>query len=276
MKYPCSQCKSAMTLLEIIFVIVILGIVSSIGAEIIANVYQGYIVQRAQYRANLKTELVLNAIGNRLHSAIKSTIVYREHNISDTPIPITSNVVPENVRVLQWVGADRDSFEAINSDTNLTPGWSGFCDLNASTKTTIVTPGSSLTLARDIISNLGGDINKSAIFFADANDYNISDITDENITLETNASEITERYKLAWTSYAIEIDKNNNMILHYHFTPWTGTDITNDKKSILIRNVSNFRINAKEESIRIKLCIEERLSADINDTVHSCKEKVIF
>ncbi len=276
MKYPCSQCKSAMTLLEIIFVIVILGIVSSIGAEIIANVYQGYIVQRAQYRANLKTELVLNAIGNRLHSAIKSTIVYREHNISDTAIPITSNVVPENVRVLQWVGADRDSFEAINSDTNLTPGWSGFCDLNASTKTTIVTPGSSLTLARDIISNLGGDINKSAIFFADANDYNISDITDENITLETNASEITERYKLAWTSYAIEIDKNNNMILHYHFTPWTGTDITNDKKSILIRNVSNFRINAKEESIRIKLCIEERLSADINDTVHSCKEKVIF
>ncbi|MCB4762456.1 MAG: type II secretion system protein, partial [Sulfurovum sp.] len=43
-------------MLEVVFVTVILGIVASIGAEIIANVYESYIVQRAQYRAAIKTE----------------------------------------------------------------------------------------------------------------------------------------------------------------------------------------------------------------------------
>ncbi len=46
--------RSAFSMLELIFVIVILGIVSSIGAELIAKVYENYIVQRALHRSSLK------------------------------------------------------------------------------------------------------------------------------------------------------------------------------------------------------------------------------
>jgi len=57
--------RRGFSMLELIFVIVILGIVSSIGAEIIANVYESYIVQRAQHRASIKTELAAIQIANR-------------------------------------------------------------------------------------------------------------------------------------------------------------------------------------------------------------------
>ena len=63
-------------MLELIFVIVILGIVSSIGAEIIAKIYGQYIIQRAQHRASIKTELAATQIANRLRYAIPGT-VYR-------------------------------------------------------------------------------------------------------------------------------------------------------------------------------------------------------
>jgi len=89
-----SHTRSALTMIELIFVIVILGIVSSIGAEIIANTYESYIIQRAEYRASMKTELALNQIANRLRYAIPGTVGFRTTKASAfTPItsPNTGN-----------------------------------------------------------------------------------------------------------------------------------------------------------------------------------------
>ncbi len=49
--------RKAFSIIEIVFVIVILGIVASIASDIIVQVYDSYIVQRAVYRVNYKTEL---------------------------------------------------------------------------------------------------------------------------------------------------------------------------------------------------------------------------
>ncbi|MCW8821398.1 MAG: prepilin-type N-terminal cleavage/methylation domain-containing protein, partial [Sulfurovum sp.] len=62
--------RTAFSMLELIFVIIILGIVSSIGAEIIAQVYESYIVQRATHRSSIKTELAATQIANRLTYAV--------------------------------------------------------------------------------------------------------------------------------------------------------------------------------------------------------------
>ncbi len=48
----------AFTMLELIMVIVILGIVSSIGSSLIAKTFESYIVQRALHKASMATELV--------------------------------------------------------------------------------------------------------------------------------------------------------------------------------------------------------------------------
>jgi len=58
--------KQAFTMLEIVFVIVILGVVASIGSKIIVQVYEGYIIQKAVHDASVKTELAINLLANRL------------------------------------------------------------------------------------------------------------------------------------------------------------------------------------------------------------------
>jgi len=106
-----SQTKKAFSMIELIFVIVILGIVSSIAANIIAQVYESYIVQRAQYRATSKTELALTQIANRLRYAIPGTIGFRANKSST--FKFITDINSGNDKVLQWVSYDGDSFEAI-------------------------------------------------------------------------------------------------------------------------------------------------------------------
>ena len=81
MKYK-SICikQKAFTLLEVIIVILILGIVASIGSGIIANVYENYLLQRATYRASLKTELAAQQIANLLSYRIPHTTIAKNPN----------------------------------------------------------------------------------------------------------------------------------------------------------------------------------------------------
>lgn len=268
-------------MLELIFVIVILGIVSSIGAEIIVNVYEQYIVQRAQHRASLKTELATLQIANRLHYAIPGTI-YRIKNdgtLESIESSFASGTGDDYVG-LQWVGYDADSFEAISSNaTPREPGWSGFCDLDASSEDSIKTLGSKLALTDDIIANLSSGtkgLSDAALYFPyQDTEHNISGRTgDDVIDLDNNTSRIAEQYKLAWTSYALVVE-NEDLNLYYNFPPSPKASYTNTPKELLLKNISTFKFKGAATGIRFKICREEQIGdADFNIT--ACKEKVAF
>lgn len=264
--------RSAFSMLELVFVIVVLGIVASLGAEMIAKVYENYVVQRAQHRASIKTQLALNQITNRLRYAIPGTIVRR---VGKTGTAETFDQAlgsgQDTYTVLQWVAYDGDSFEAISTDTNRQPGWSGFCDLDASSDTNIVTRGSNFTLTNAIQGNLGGTGAFSVYFPNNLLDYNATG-TSETITLDTAVSTISERYKLAWTSYALVLE-NNGLRLYYNFSPSFASAI-GGTSSLLLENVTNFKFKGGGGTTRIKLCVEE----NIGDTasIPSCKEKAVF
>lgn len=282
--------RLAFSMLELIFVIIILGIVSSIGAELIAKVYESYIVQRAQHRASIKTQLALNQISNRLRYIIPGTIVRRSGK-TGTPQELSEDfggVDPDSFNVLQWVASDGDSFEAITSSastgTARRPGWSGFCDIGSSTgATNIPTPGSNLALADTIIENLsGGDksITDATIFFPnDSTAHPISVAAGESITLGSNTSgRIVERYKLAWTSYALVVE-NGDLHLYYNFPPTSGAIIETAgfKRSLLLKNVVNFKFEGRGQTTRIKICVEEFTDLNVTGTgIQSCKEKAVF
>jgi len=272
------------SMIEVIFVIIILGIVSSIGAEIIAKVYENYIVQRGQHRASLKTQLALKQIENRLKYVIPDTLIRRESKSSSWEIADSLLDTEKSYTVLQWVGSDNESFQAISTDANRKPGWSAFCDLNASDETHISTPGSNLGLADTIINNLSGgtaSITNASIFFPnDTESHAIHSASDELITLENNASRIVERYKLAWTSYALaveEVDSEKNLYLYYNFAPVVGIDIPNDTpRQLLLKNITTFKFKSRGDTIRIKICVKEKIS-DVNSSdIRSCKEKAVF
>lgn len=265
----------AFSLVELIFVIVVLGIVASLGSEIIAKVYESYIVQRAEYRTNIKTELALDEIANRLRYAIPGTVIARQ-SPGGTSVDIT-NVTASDYKVLQWVAYDGDSFEAITSDSDRKPGWSGFCDIKASSASSIATPGSNLGLASEIITKLGGDLGNAVIYFPDGSSYSVRSGSGESIVLDNavpSGSSIFERYKLAWSSYALSVE-SGDLYLYYNFAP-TFAAALGSNKSLLLKGVTNFRFKGSEGSLRIKICKEEKIGADVNDTVRSCKEKVVF
>ena len=293
-------------MLELVFVIIILGIVSSIGAEIIASVYESYIIQRATHRSSIKTELAATQIANRLTYAVPGTVIGR---ISDanSGYRAIDDLDLETYKVMQWMGYDADSFGA-HTAASRRPGWSGLSDIDASNVTSISTPGSQLDLSTTIIDNLSNgtrDLSDAALFFASTyNPTNISytDInnssglsnvasgTGETITLDaaTGTRNISELYKLSWSSYAVVPVQRNGAVctdpatqvcdlhLRYNFQPWNGIRYNDNATSnrVLLRNVTVFRFTGTGNTVRFKICQRENIGDDYNIT--TCKEKAVI
>lgn len=275
-------------MIELIFVIVVLGVVASLGSEMIAKVYKSYILQRAQHRAEIKTELAALQIANRLAAAIPGTVVRKDATGSSptgggTVEEITEPMsLPSNsYTVLQWVGADMDSFNSIGSTADRLPGWSGFIDLNTSDSTHLDSKGSKLSRARTIITNLNGGtfpggFNPAVFFPDDPNAHLVNNLGDNDtrLTLLSPAPRIVEHYKLAWTSYALSVE-NGDLYLYYSFDPIPGWAIPNGTpKSLLLKNVTVFKFRGDGQTIRFKICASEDIGEDCNISV--CKEKAVF
>lgn len=303
-KFIKPKLQRGFTMMELTFVIVILGIVSSIAAEVIAKVYESYVVQRASHRSSIKSELAAMQIVNRLTYAIPNTAIGRV-SAADPTFRAVDDLQNGNFSVLQWAGYDADSFGS-RTVGDERPGWSGFCDIDASSEDTIVTPGSNPTVTNTIIGNLSDgtrNISDAALFFAttytplnigyNADSTGISNVssgTSNSIGLDTKTAtrNISELYKLAWTSYAIVplqrtgglctdplAEVGCDLHLRYNFQPWNGTDYNSAgvASSILLRNVTTFRFTGAGNTIRFKLCQRERVSGDFYIT--TCKEKAV-
>jgi len=292
-----NQFRKAFSMIELIFVIAILGIVSSIGAEIIAQVYEGYVIQRASYRSGVKTELAATQIANRLAYAIPNTVVGRK-SATDGTFASAENITTNDFEVLQWIGYDSDSFGSFNSNANRSPGWSGFADIQASTSTSISTPASKLNaITNTIIGNLSAGsktISSTAIFFpseyattnigygGDSSGlHTVSGASNTAFTVPNMAgSSIKEHYKLAWSSYAIVPIVSaraglHDLFLRYNFQPWSaGSNYQNAPSVLLLRNVSVFQFTASPTTIRFKICQREYVTNTYY--IDSCKEKAVI
>jgi len=299
--------KKAFTIIELIITMVILSIVASITSGLIAKAYKGYNQTNSIHKANLKLEIALSSIVNRLEYAIDGTIVKRKSAIEIEII----NKAPSDYSILEWVGYDKDGFEANNKitgtvhDLKYQPAWSGFCEIKGSTSTLISTPGSDLNFADEVIDILsnhraGLTNNQVAVFFPGNYDYtNIGYIntgpdadgvglikrhSNNTFTLSKPIKRITEHYKLAWSAYAV-VPKNFNatdntfdLVLRYNFKPWNGehynSTYTVNHEKLLATNVTVFKTYATENRIHIKLCIKEKYG--INKNASICKERVVF
>jgi prepilin-type N-terminal cleavage/methylation domain-containing protein len=263
-----ARLSPAFSMIELVFAIVILGIVSSIGAEIIAKVYQSYILQRAEYRATIQTELAATQIANRLAAAIPGTIYRIKNDNSFESIDSALSGNSDDYIGLQWVGSDEDSFSA-----SQTPGWSGFCDLNTSTQSSISTPGSNLAVANTIQTNLGKSGSTFSIYFPYDTTAYLGSGTSNTIALDSNISHMVEHYKLAWSSYALIVE-NGDLYLYYNFAATPKATRSSTTKSLLMKNISTFKFKGAGKTIRFKICKEEDIGEDFNVT--ACKEKVVF
>lgn len=229
--------RLAFSMIELVFVIVVLGIVASISSSTIVEVFKSYIPQKASALASEKTELATMQIANRLSNSVPWSLT--THNNAGVKVPLTSSDVATGdvIEPLEWIGIDNDGFSAANS-------WSGFCDTVAATETTCPTNGSNLINANSAIKGLSGNqvdltgtTQQPVIIFKNANDV----FTDDNLAtpaveepkqlyspacmgmitadkscaitatapnattigMSSGPKSISEHYVLAWSAYAL-------------------------------------------------------------------------
>jgi prepilin-type N-terminal cleavage/methylation domain-containing protein len=296
--------RKALSMIELIFVMVVLGIVASMGATIISQVYSNYINQRALYNSSIKTEIASSIIFNRLSYRLTNTTIGRNASNKNDIELVTNITDSDKYSILEWYGMAVDSFNA--NDKDMRPAWNGFCDVDGSNRIQIATPGSNLTLLKDIIENISNSkISDLAIVFADpqyssTKEYNfkcmgyinsscISRVSDLDINLESfklannDSKRVVEQYKLIRSAYAlVPVNKRDyhgtpvfDLELRYDYQPWQGESY-NDKdtsRGILVRNVSTFRFSGMGDTLRFKICVSENIG---NRNLTTCKEKAVI
>ena len=308
------QFRHGFTMLELIFVMIILGIVSSIASSAIVQIYESYIVQRSLHNASLKSELAINQLANRLTYRVDRSLLARKSGhtgiIEDTDVYPIRDVPISDVNdydSLEWIAYENDGFASSAS-----PGWSGFCDLDASSFTAIKSTGSSFTQENTILNNLAGTASGStpnpAIIFTGTSKYQITKNYETlnmyhasgNIFPVTLAGNIltftgggdrnvtnmvyTEFYQLLASAYAVVPENEHtvngvtvwDLILYSNYQPWLGENYTDGTSSLLAKNVSVFRFKEERNSIRIKLCTVESFGLESDKKMSSCKEKAVI
>jgi prepilin-type N-terminal cleavage/methylation domain-containing protein len=308
--------KKAFTLLEVIFVIVILGIVASIGSSMIVQTFDAYIMQRSVHDASIKTELAINELANRLTYRIDLSLLARKPGQTGTVegtdfyparnVPLAKR---EEFTALEWISYDSDSFEAY-----LAPRWSGYCDLNSSKTdySQIDSVGSNHTHMKNIIKHYtgttdgtggalrfmtasygpaaystaclyGGSGNNGCIFPVTIDKKRFFTFPNTNDGNRTKGQMVySEFYQYATSAFAVVPQKTNSingldvydLNFYYGYQPWENENYKNGKKSILLKNVSVFRFRKEENSIRLKICVIERISD--TDQISICKEKAVI
>lgn len=304
--------RSAFTLIELVMVIVVFGIIASIGAEIITKMYENYLRTRAINRLQSQTEITLEQVAKRLQYRIKDSVRASNDNGSSW-LALPDQNVTKGYDTIEWIGISNESFLGEHNGTSVVPGWSGLIDMDSNTTKlgtrTLETPGSRLDMARDIIlaltngdvdmNNEGGDL--PALIFKGAKPlYNVNNYyTEGGNTYTTHVSRSTnttfhipvddnltdgnlfEQYYLAHSAYALApvgAADDFNLTLYYNYQPWEGETYTpNGTPTVLAEHVSTFRIRQDGDSIRIKLCIHDaNQSIASNFDFSACKEKVIY
>lgn len=300
--------RYAFTLLELIFVIVIMGILSKFGVEFLTQAYNNFIFSSINNALQSNSAAAVETIASRLQYRIKDSVIARETDFTFSALAgYTAGTAP----ILEWIGTDIDSLRGNSSNL---PHWSGIIDLNPSSTTSLVSPGTDtgdVNTLIGVLSNGGSGINDAALYFigsdSDINNYgwNGTALTDHNTSVmhsirrstvvgeenlfiptrgDTGAdntftdTNVYEYYQLAWSAYAVGISdydattKTGTLMLYYDYQPWKGERYTDGTPVKLMDNVSTFRFKAVGAIVKIQVCV----NSDLVEDYSLCKEKTIF
>ncbi len=296
--------RKAFTMIELIFVIVVMGIIGKFGVEFLAQAYNTFIYSKINNELQSNSSYAVNLIAKRLESGIKSSAIKKISTSSDFK-GVTEHVSnPDDYNVLQWISYDIDGFRG---DSNAT--WSGIIDLNKTltTSSKLFSPNTDTTKVDTLIKILSYDdsnISNAAIYFTGANynthswgwkdsDTSLNDHTKSMHPINKNSNpeefisgigsidftgvDAYNRYMLSWTAYAVYHDTaSKELRLYYDYQPWQGEayDDGDIKYSIIMDNVSTFRIHVKGGLFSIIVCAKSDLITTKEYSI--CKEKIIF
>lgn len=303
--------RAAFTLLELIFVIVIMGLLANYGVELLSKAYKSFIFTKVNNSLQANSAMAVEAIASRLQYRIKDSVIARQTNGNFQAIAGNTDLTAP---ILEWVGYDIEGFRGNSAAAPVLPLWSGIVDMDLSGIASLMSPSTNTTDINTLIgalSNATSGINDAAIYFIGSDSdvltgygWNGALTTqngamhpirrsvvggEENRFIPINGAtgadnnfsgvDIYEYYQLAWTAYAVGIRDYNNttntgtLTLYYNYQPWRGeTYLANGTAVKLMDNVSTFRFMAAGSILKIEVCA----NSDLMEDYSLCKEKTVF
>ena len=293
---------SAFTMIELVFVIVIMGILGKFGVEFLFQAYNSFIFSKINNELQTNSAVSLEFIASRLQYRIKDSTIGREDD-NTTFASVNDLNTSKQYTALEWIAMDIDGYRS-----SATPNWSAIIDLDntSADKDHLISPGTDTDEVSSLINILSygnSDINDSAIYFigsnSDINGYgwNGTQITDQtkvmhpiksdssNSTIlmprggDFSGIDVYEYYQLAWTANAVRIENINNsdntfrLEYYWDYRPWEGETYLDGKHSTIMEDISTFRFTATGSIIKIQVCAKTSLT---EEKYSLCKEKTVF
>ncbi|WP_373003917.1 type II secretion system protein [Sulfurimonas sp.] len=308
--------RKAFTMIELVFVIVIMGILAKFGVEFVGQAYSSFINSKINNELQSNSATAVEFVATRLQHRIKASTIAREDNNSFTPLKDYTNTT---ANILEWVGYDVDG---LRGDTN--PYWSGIIDLNSTLthSTQLTSPETNTANIDALIKILSDDttsgIKDTAIYFInpdsldtnwgwdgdtnkfltqegiDTNNLNAIHPIDSNGTSAfkpVNSAGVNntftnvfayEFYQLAWSAYAVGIDdwdaatKTGTLTLWYDYQPWKGERYTDANTKSSIIMENVSSFRFIARESLVKIQVCVKSSLIKDEEYSICKEKTIF
>lgn len=286
--------KRAFTMIELIFVIVIIGILSKFGVEFLAQAYNSFIFSSINNSLQSRSASAIEIIGSRLQFRIKDSVIARKTTAPASFQAIGGSTLGDDATVLEWVGVDIDG---LRGDTGSL--WSGIVDIQDSNATSLDVVDMNRTALNTLITTLspgGNDLNNSALYFI-GSDSNFNGygwnaaaafINQNNVMHPVvsavnnnfaptvgsfNGVDVYEYFQLAWTAYAVELNPaTGDLTLWYDYQPWEGEAYNTGTGRLLMEDVDTFRFKSVGSVMKIQICV----NSDVIDDYSLCKEKTIY
>ncbi|PHM18117.1 MAG: hypothetical protein CJD30_02755 [Sulfuricurvum sp. PD_MW2] len=301
--------NKAFTMIEVLFVIVILGIVGGLALEAVRQYYNG-IYQTGEYTKRVaEADHMLEQISKYFENGVSSSIIRLDENDATGCYGIPTNTDTDKDYTIAFIAVDTDGQRGYwNSGANrLLPAWSS--DVT-SIGNRLISLDSNFT-ALNSMSPLVDVNNPTAIFrsegiaegtnectrFGWANASNTNDVYrtvaqingDHNLTLNgvLNINGNAKRAYVMRTAYAFRA-KNGEFNMYSGFQPWNNERYSSFTPHLLGNKVTHFTIlydssNTKMNSnvgniYTLKICMEgldENLSDSSISTNQICRERMV-
>jgi prepilin-type N-terminal cleavage/methylation domain-containing protein len=268
--------RRAFTMLELVFVIVVMGILAKFGVDLFLQIYESY--TRTTITASLmsKTEAAVGQIANRLTYRVRDSVIATTG--PDATFRSLSSANDDD-NVFEWIGLDSDGWD--DGD------YSGIIDLyNANTTyTQLKSPATSSLPDDGALLFVGSKVNVQTSFgwhthaFNDLKVYDSPHTTAEIIQFTgapfNPGDEIFEFYQVVDTAYALVLDTaNNELRLFQDYQPWQGEEYAGTGV-LLVDNVKTFNLQKAGDIIKIELCLSD--DDFMGEGEYSiCKTKIVF
>ncbi|MFY9142435.1 type II secretion system protein [Sulfuricurvum sp.] len=302
--------RSAFTLIELLFVIVIMGIVGGLALEAIRQYYDG-IYRTGEYtKRAAQADHILEQISKYFENGISSSIIRLDANntaFGTQCVGIPTDGDTSTDYTIAFVAVDDDGLKGYWNGTRWRPGWSS--DV-LSIGTAIIAPDANYTALHNSNSLLNVN-NPTAVFRSDglgegvdechrfgwanaANTYDVyrvitGPIADTNLTLNGMLSIMgqSSRAYILRNAFAFRA-KNGEFNMYSNFQPWNNERYNSANARLIANKVTHFAIlydnantmiNSNIGNIyTLKICmqgLDENLSDTNSSLMQICRERMV-